>query len=322
LYPDLLRSQKERTKVGAMNTIFAQIGTILGIFITPLFIVYGDPSTYIFAAFVVSIIGFIFVLLLIPGMKEDDELIQRELRNIEELKKDKESYWQVLKTTAKQKNFMAYVFMYMFFYTVPILLMSSLPFYTIYILRSDNPTTETLVAASFLIGAFVSVPLWLKIGRKYGNRKAYIYGSFLCIFAFIPMFFVSDLVLSMIFFLIIGACMGAIWTLIYPGFSDVIDEIVVKTKKRKEGAYSGVRTFIGRLAFVIQALAFAIVHQVTRFKPGAETQEPSALFGIIFIMIGIPMFCMVMCFILIFFFYDLTKEKVKSNTEYLRNAGL
>ncbi len=116
--------------------------------------------------------------------------------------------------------------------------------------------------------------------------------------------------------------MGAIWTLIYPGFSDVIDEIVVKTKKRKEGAYSGVRTFIGRLAFVIQALAFAIVHQVTRFRPGAKTQEPSALFGIRFIMIGIPIFCMVMCFILIFFFYDLTKEKVKSNKEYLRNAGL
>ena len=82
------------------------------------------------------------------------------------------------------------------------------------------------------------------------------------------------------------------------------------------------RTFIGRLAFVIQALAFAIVHQVTRFRPGAETQEPLALFGIRFIMIGIPIFCMVMCFILIFFFYDLTKEKVKSNKEYLRNAGL
>lgn len=137
LYPDLLRSQKERTKVGALNTIFAQIGTILGIFITPLFIVYGDPSTYLIAAFVVCIIGFIMVLLLIPGMKEDDELIQRELQNIEEQKKDQESYWQVLKATTKQKNFMAYVFMYMFYYTVPLLLMSSLPFWTIYILQSD-----------------------------------------------------------------------------------------------------------------------------------------------------------------------------------------
>jgi len=99
LYPDLLRTQKERTKVGALNTIFAQIGTILGIFITPLFIVYGDPSTYVVAAFVVCIIGFIMVLLLIPGMKEDDELIQRELHHIEELKEEKESYWQVLKAT-------------------------------------------------------------------------------------------------------------------------------------------------------------------------------------------------------------------------------
>jgi len=322
LYPDLLRTQKERTKVGALNTIFAQIGTILGIFITPLFIVYGDPSTYVVAAFVVCIIGFIIVLLLIPGMKEDDELIQRELHHIEELKEEKESYWQVLKATTKQKNFMAYIFMYMFYYTVPLLLMSSLPFWTIYILKSDNPTMETLVAASFLIGAFVGVPIWLKFGRKYGNRKAYIYGSFLSVLAFIPLLFVTDLVLSMILLFIIGACYASIWTLLYPGFSDVIDEVVVATGKRKEGAYTGVRTFIGRLAFVIQALAFAIVHQVTRFKPGAETQEPLALLGIRFIMIGIPIFCMVMCFILIFFFYDLTKEKVKSNKEALKNAGL
>jgi len=322
LYPDLLRSQKERTKVGALNTIFAQIGTILGIFITPLFIIYGDVSSYILAAFVVCIIGFVMVLLLIPGMREDEELIQRELRHIEELEKEKESYWQVLKATTKQKNFMAYVFMYLFYYTVPLLLMASLPFWTIYILRSDNPTMETLVAASFLIGAFVSVPIWLKIGRKYGNRKAYIYGSFLSMLAFIPLFFVTELILSMILLFIIGASYASIWTLLYPGFSDVIDEVVVKTNKRKEGAYTGVRTFFGRLAFVFQALAFVIVHQVTRYRPGAETQEPLALWGIRFIMIGIPIFCMLMCFIIIFFFYDLTPEKVKSNRDYLRNAGL
>ena len=322
LYPDLLRSQKERTKVGALNTIFAQIGTILGIFITPLFIVYGDPSTYLIAAFVVSIIGFIIVLLLIPGMKEDDELIQRELQNIEEQKKEQESYWQVLKATTKQKNFMAYVFMYMFYYTVPILLMSSLPFLTIYIIKSDNPTMETLIAAGFLIGAFVGVPIWLKMGRKYGTRKCYIYGSLLCIIFAIPLLFATDFILIVIFLSLLGASYASIWTLLYPGFSEVIDEIVVTTGKRKEGAYTGVRTFIGRLAFVIQALAFAIVHTLTNFKPGAKTQEPLAIWGIRFIYMGIPLICFIMCFILIFFFYDLTPEKVKSNKEYLRNAGL
>jgi Na+/melibiose symporter-like transporter len=217
---------------------------------------------------------------------------------------------------------MAYVFFYLFFYTVPILLMSSLPFLTIYIIKSDNPTVETLIAAGFLIGAFVGVPIWLKIGRKYGTRKGYIYGSLLCIIFAIPLLFVTDFILIIIFLSLLGASYASMWTLLYPGFSEVIDEIVVTTGKRKEGAYTGVRTFVGRLAFVIQALAFAIVHTLTNFKPGAKTQEPLALWGIRFIYMGIPLICFIMCFILIFFFYDLTPEKVKSNKEYLMNANL
>lgn len=322
LFPDLLRTQKERTKVGAMNTIFAQIGTILGIFITPLFIVYGDPSSYIFAAIVVSIISLMIALLFIPSMREDKELIQRELHHIEEQEKDKESYWQVLKTTTKQKNFMSYVFMYMFYYTVPLVLMASLPFITIYIVKSDNPTMETLIAAAFLIGSFVAVPIWLKIGRKYGNRKGYLYGSLLCIIFAIPLLFVTEFILIIIFLFLLGVGFASIWTLLYPGFSDVIDEIVVKTEKRKEGAYSGVRTFVGRLSFLIQALAFAIIHPLTNFKPGATTQEPLAIWGIRFIFMGIPLICFIMCFILIFFIYDLTPEKVESNKEYLKSKNL
>ena len=261
-------------------------------------------------------------LLFIPSMREDKELIQRELHHIEEQEKDKESYWQILKTTTKQKNFMAYVFMYLFFYTVPILLMSSLPFLTIYIVKSDNPTTETLIAAGFLIGSFVGVPIWLKIGRKYGTRKGYIYGSLLCTIFAIPLLFVSDFLLIFLFLFLLGASYASIWTLLYPGFSDVIDEVVVTTGKRKEGAYTGVRTFIGRLAFVIQALAFTIVHPLTNFKPGAKTQEPLAIWGIRFIFMGIPLICFIICFILIFFFYDLTPEKVKSNKEYLKSKNL
>jgi len=83
LYPDKFRSQNERTKIGALTTIFMQIGIVVGIIIPPLFISYGNIESYIIAAMVVAIIGFIVVFFMIPGMKEDEYLIARELKSIE-----------------------------------------------------------------------------------------------------------------------------------------------------------------------------------------------------------------------------------------------
>ena len=322
LYPDKFRSQKERTKIGALTTIFAQLGVVLGIFISPLFIVYGNLESYIIAALVVSMISSIIVLFIIPGMKEDEELIAHELKSIEEQKKEKESYIKIAKFAMKQKNFVSYILWYLCYFMLPLLMMASLPFWTIYIIKSRNPMTETLLAGTFMIGAFISVPLWLKMGRKFGNRKVFIYGSLMAAISFIPLIFVSDLTLNLICLFLIGFFYGGAWTSLYPGFSEVIDELVVKTGKRREGAYTGIRTFIGRLAFVLQAVIFAIVHIATNFVPGAETQTPLALLGIRIIMVVATMVFLFIGFLLMAFFYDLTPEKVNANKALLKEMKL
>lgn len=322
LYPDKFRSHEERTKVGAVSTICAQIGSVTGILVPPLFISYGNVNSYIIAALAVSIVGFISVLFIIPGMREDSELIDRELKNIEEQKQEKESYWQILKVASKEKNFMSYIFFYLFYYTVNPLLLSSLPFWVIYIIGSTDPNTETILAGAFLGGAFIGVPIWLKVGRKIGNRKTYIYGSLFSILLFSPLLFVSDLIISIIILSLCGFAFSSMWTLLYPGFSEVIDELVVKTGKRREGAYSGIRTFVGRFAYVIQAVIFAFIHQITFFKPGAPTQAPLALLGIRIIMIAAPIICFIICFLLMAFINDLTPEKVKEHRKILKERNL
>ena len=322
LYPDKFRSQKERTKLGALTTIFAQTGTITGIIIPPLFISYGNVESYIIAAIIVSIISFIIALLIIPGMREDEELIAREIQNIEEQKKEKDSYLQIIKFSMKQKNFVSYVLWYLGYYMLPLLMMASLPFWTIYIIKSQNPMIETLLAGCFMIGALISVPIWLKMGRKFGNRKIFIYGSLLASISFIPLIFLSDLTITLISLFFIGFFYGSCWTLLYPGFSEVIDELVVRSGKRREGAYTGIRTFIGRLSFVLQAAIFAIVHTVTNYKPGAETQTELALWGIRFIMAVAPMLFLFFGFLLMVIFYDLTPEKVNANKALLKEKGL
>jgi GPH family glycoside/pentoside/hexuronide:cation symporter len=171
---------------------------------------------------------------------------------------------------------------------------------------------EIFVLAAFLVGVLLSVPLWVILSRKFGNRKMYIWGCLLTAIALIPFLFVSELLIVVIFAFTLGICTGSVWTLMYPTFSDVIDEIVSKTGTRQEGTYFGIRTFIGRLSIVIQAIAFALVHELTNFRPGAETQTPLALFGIRIIMALIPILFFLIGFLLLWKFYDLTPERVNT----------
>lgn len=108
----------------------------------------------------------------------------------------------------------------------------------------------------------------------------------------------------------------------YPCFSDVIDEIVVKTGKRQEGIYTGIRTFFGRLSIVVQAISIAVVHEITSFIPGAEIQTDLALWGIRVILALIPMIFYIVAFFFMWKVYDLTPEKVQKIQVQLKELNL
>ncbi|TFG14956.1 MAG: MFS transporter [Promethearchaeota archaeon] len=320
LFPEKFRSEKERTKVGGINTITGQFGVALGILIPPLIIIADDLNSYVLAGFIVMIIGIIVALSMIPGMREDESLRTIDL-NLENDKTDN-SFLQSLKYVVKQKNMGIYLFTHLAHQVLTFLMLASFPFWTVYILETDSPTTaEILMAGTFLIGGLISVPLWIKIGRKRGNRKGYMYGTLATSIFFIPMLFVSDLLFTIITVLLLGIGVGAIWTLAYPTFSDVIDENVLLTNQRQEGVYNGIRMFVGRFAAVINGVAFVIVHTMTNYKPGAETQGTMALWGIRVLMALIPMIFYFAAFLVMWKFYDLTPDKTKINQKLLKEKG-
>ena len=325
LFPDKFRSPVERTKVGVTNTVWGLIGIVLGVALPPMLITYGDIQSYIIMAIAVTIICFILAIFSIPGMREDQELIDRQLKILEE-QKDKVSFWRTLKYAMKNRNFMAYVLTYMGHLVMTTMMLASLPYWNKYIIGSDDPELETVLAAGFLVAVLISVPIWSHIGRKYGNKNAFMMGTLLTTFLFIPMFFISDLLLSTIFIALIGVGIGAIWVLMYPCFSDVIDEIVIETEKRQEGVYTGIRTFFGRFPIVIQAIAFMVVHPLTGYiagaPPGQTSQPPLAQFGIRFLMAGLPMIFYFIGFLLMWKVYTLDKACVAENKELLQRKLL
>jgi len=325
LIPEKFRTAEERTKVGAQNTAWGVVGIILGVLIPSFIIVYGDISSYIIAALVVSIIGFVMALFSLHGVKEDKALIERQLRVLEE-QKGKESFWQVLNGSLREKNFVAYILVSLGHAVMTVMMLSSLPFWNKYIIGSTDPELEIVMVAGFLVATLISIPIWSHLGRKLGNKKAITYGTLITTILFIPFFFVSDLLTTTILFALIGFGIGAFWVLMFPCLSDVVDNIVVDTGKRQEGTLSGIRIFTERISIIILAISFAIVHTLTGYVPGAppgqSSQTLSAQFGIRFLMAGIPMIFYFLAFLLIWKVYELDKAKVAKNSEVLKQKQL
>lgn len=320
LFPEKFRSEKERTKVAGINTITGQFGVAAGMLLPPLLISYYEPNTYITAAVIIMIINTAIAVLMIPGVKEDKEL--RELQMKRREKEEEGSFFESLKYVGKQKNLTIYLIAYLAHQILTFLMLASFTYWSAFVVASENPATvEMLLAASFLIGGVASVPLWVKLGRKLGNRKGLMYGMFIASLFFIPMMFISDLILNVINVLLLGVGIGAMWTLMYPAFSDVLDENVLLTNRRREGTYNGVRMFVGRSASVLSGFIIPVVHILTSYQEGAQAQPTSAIIGIRIIMVLIPMVSYLIASIFLWRFYDLTKEKVEENKKLIIEKG-
>ena len=77
VYPDKFRSQEIRTKAAAISTAVGVLGVAAGFVVPPLFFSYGDVGSYLTSGWVVAAITVGGILLLIPGIHETKEMIQR-----------------------------------------------------------------------------------------------------------------------------------------------------------------------------------------------------------------------------------------------------
>ena len=120
-----------------------------------------------------------------------------------------------------------------------------------------------------------------------------------------------------------GLAMGGFWIMIFPVSADVIDNAVVTTKKREEGIYTGFQQFFGRVGIIIQALTFAIVHELTGFDEALGLAQPeSAIWGIHLHQALIPAIFVIIGALVFWKWYKLTPEKVRENQEKIKEMGI
>lgn len=328
LFPDKFRNEKTRARAAVYATIIGVLGIAAGNLLPNFIVDYEVTNSYVINAFVFTGIGLLFFFLMLPGVREDPDMIRRYMESIEIKKAATEpepGFFAQLKEAFTHKNFVAFILFYFLYQACTMSMSASVDYVGDYLLPGEKVDT-TMIFAGMLVGALISVPVWGWIAVKINsNQKALMYAALVIIVGLLAMSFVpNDSYLGYtITITIFGLGFGGYWMIITPAMSDVIDEIVVKTGVRNDGIYMGFRAFFGRLSYAVQATSFALVHWLTGFvnTPNAE-QSILAKFGIRLHMSILPMFFMILGLAIFWRMNTLTSEKVQSNRLKLLELGL
>ncbi len=324
LFPDKFGEIEERRTCAGIYIPLGIIGVALGAILPPLFITFEDLQSYIIQGLIVMALTIVMMLFAIPGHRDDQQTVDIYLTTYEKQAK-RESFLKSIKLAFKQKSFVAYMIIYALYFVIINSLQASLPYVVRFAVEPQYQKARftTFIMAGLLIGTIISIPFWVKLAQKTNdNGKIMLISAILLGVFAIPLIFINSYWGVVISICVWGMALGGFWSMIFPVFSDVIDESIVKYKKREEGTYIGIQQFFGRLGLIIQVLSFAIVHELTGFVEGADTQTPLAIWGIHIHAALIPMICIFIGALFFWLLYDLNPDKVSENRSKIKESGL
>ena len=318
--PDKFRSDEQRLRVSSIGMGLGVMGTVLAAVLPPLIIEYGNRASFLNMAIIVSIIGVSMLLATIPGIREDQWMIDRILSI--DTRKEVAKFSDMIKIAFKHRNLLAYLCISTAIQAMLIIMTASIPYLVRFILN-EKAIVESYLLLGFIVSGLLSVPLWVIIAKKLGDfKKVLILGSLLTILFSIPLFFVNSLLFAIVATALLGVGIIGINVIIFPLFGDVIDEATLRNGTRQESFYVGIRALFAKVAIIIQAVTFGLIHIFMGFEPGTTTQSSRAILGLRIQLALIPMIIMIIGIILFWKFYDLTPERKEQIQAKLKELNL
>ena len=322
LIVDKIRDTNDRKKAGGIGVLMGTIGILLAVVFQPIILeALGRQTIFAWTMQILffAVIAIIIFLLSLSGLSESTEMRERRLK-IDTEKKD-EDFFRVLKQAMKQRNFQALIILRVAYLTSYNIFVSTISFWIIYVLNLDL-TANIIPMMLFILGGPITIPLWLKIGKKANAKIMFILGFLIIIVCAIPMMFIDSLIGTAIVFAILGAGAGcqAVFGLLI--FSDTIEEAAIITGTRQEGIYIGINIFFIRTSIALQVFIVGIVLLITGFNPKATIQAPEALLGIRLLMSIIPGSILLTGVILFWILFNITPEKRLATQAKLKELGL
>lgn len=333
LYQEKFRGLRDRRTVQAFGTILGIVGLVLAATIPPLFITTGEASTYRNSAMVTVGVGLFLFLLLIPGVIETAQVKEMYRRRRAEIDRGNthDGFFATMKTALTNRRFVGKVILF-FGYQVGVVMLQTSALYIVTFLLDSPASTVSLLLGSMLVGALISVPLWMSISQRVNNNRLLsLVGGFVLTAAFIPMIFVQSLTGWIICLLLFGVALGNQWFMDPPTMGDVLDDVAVRTGRRDPAVYIGYQSLIFKLGQSSIAAVIAVVHTWTGFVSGAPSLQElmarsaspqMALLGIRIHSAIVPAVVMLIATLLFWKLYDLTPEKVMDNKEKLDAMGI
>ena len=314
------RTDAERRRSSAINTTIPTIIQLFIGFTVPLIYIYGDRNSMILAQSVVVLLLILCVLLLIPGIRESEEIKESFQRGYEE--REKVSYVKTMKSAFKGRNFVASLLVFMTLSMGSTLNTASSVYFMKDVLGLPLVNAVYTQLAWFL-GYVLFIPFWSNMSKRYGHGKIMKLSCLLIGVIYFPYLFIATLSQAIIFGFLGGFVAGSFWVTLGPVQADVYDEVTISTGKHQEAMYEGIRTFFYRIAYIGQAAIFVIVHIVTGYNPNPNAVQTNlAVLGVRIHTGLIPSILGFIALIIMSKYYDLIGEKQKALKPRLKELGL
>lgn len=182
-------------------------------------------------------------------------------------------------------------------------------------LFGESFTLESAVLGLLLITAVVAVPFWTWLARKLDKRRAYIIGMSFWVFVQLLILTIRPQQVEVILFLGVLAGLSVSTAHVLPDaiFPDVIEWDELRTGRRQEGVYYGIKNFVRKLT---GALAIFFALQVMGWfgyqsPPSGATQfaQSEATLNAIRFLTGPIGALMLIGAIVVAYFYPLTRAR-------------
>ena len=127
LYPDKFRDSQDRKWGGMITTVLETIGILFGVLIPVLTIeFFGQDMGWRIQAIIIALVGLFFMMLMIPGVREDVDMRLRRSRIDKVLP---EPFFTGLKSALRDKHFVGYMALFVAYTSTMGLVMASIPFF-------------------------------------------------------------------------------------------------------------------------------------------------------------------------------------------------
>src|SRR5262245_15344131 len=161
------------------------------------------------------------------------------------------------------------------------------PYVAQYVLQ--RPEVVGTLSALYVLAAFVSIPIWVRLSRRFGRRETWLAAMVLAAAGFGGLWFMGpqDIAPALVLVAVGGAAGGCGSVLSRSILADVIDLDEQRTGERKEGIYSAALFLALKVGVSGTTALSGFVLSASGFVPNA-VQSAETLFGLRLLFSGLP----------------------------------